>query len=137
MKAEPKLKLNNDKYYWTQRPDIQKVYTTKEVAELLGITEASVRGIVKNYDLDFSVVPTKSSRAACYSYDTVRQIKEYHEATVKRFEKIRLDKMKAMQDQSMSTEDMKRLHPLVTDERYFKLSYFPDVVPECFKECEE
>ena len=28
-------------------------------------------------------------------------------------------------------------HPLVTDPRFLKLSYFPDVVPACFEECEE
>ena len=126
MKKE-KLHLQKDKYLWTQRPDVQKVYTTKEVAQLLDVTEAVVRGIVKQHDLDFSVCSTKNSRAAFYSYDTVRQIKAYHDAIVQKQEKYRLDKIKAMQDQSISNEEMKALHPLVTDERFFKLSYFPDV----------
>ena len=28
-------------------------------------------------------------------------------------------------------------HPLVKDKRFLKLSFFPDVIPECFKECEK
>jgi hypothetical protein len=28
-------------------------------------------------------------------------------------------------------------HPLVTDPRCLKFSYWPDVVPDCFKECDE
>ena len=27
-------------------------------------------------------------------------------------------------------------HPLVKDKRFLSLSYFPNVIPDCFKECE-
>ena len=28
-------------------------------------------------------------------------------------------------------------HPLVTDKRWLKLNEWPDVIPDCFKECED
>ena len=28
-------------------------------------------------------------------------------------------------------------HPLVKDKRFLSLSYFPNVIPDCFKECEK
>jgi hypothetical protein len=45
--------------------------------------------------------------------------------------------MEKQQKPKLTLEEMKALHPLVKDERYFKTSYFPDTVPECFKENEE
>lgn len=34
----------------------------------------------------------------------------------------------------LTLEEMKKLHPLVRDEKFFKTSYFPEVMPDCFKE---
>lgn len=80
--------INKEKWLYTSRPDIQKVYTTKEVADLLDTSEAIVRGIVQYHNLDQKIVSTTSSRVAIYTYDTVRQIKEIHEARQKKNENV-------------------------------------------------
>ena len=131
-KAERPIKPRKE-WLYTSRPEVQKVYTTKEVAELLDVSEAIIRGIVQYHNLDQSIVSTKSSRVAIYSYDTVRQIKEIHEA---RLNKIKMSEQKRMLKEMQTDEDA-QLHPLVTDKRCLKLSYWPDIVPNCFKECEE
>lgn len=119
-----------DKWSYTSKPDIQKVYTTREVADLLNISDGMVRGIVNYHGLDQQIVITKNSRAAVYTYDTVRQIKEIHEAREK--------KMKVAEQQklikNMETDEEAALHPLVKDKRFLKLSYFPETVPNCFEE---
>ena len=42
--------------------------------------------------------------------------------------------LKESENEQCELEEMKRLHPLVTDERFFRTSYFPDITPNCFKE---
>lgn len=127
-KIEPK-----DKYLWTQRPEVQKVYTTKEVAELLDTSEAIVRGIVQYHHLDQSIVSTKSTRAAIYSYDTVRQIKEIHEARCKRIN-VNEQKRRLAELEEKEMTELEEQHPLVIDKRFLKLNYFPETVPSCFEE---
>ncbi len=119
-----------DKYLYTSKPDVQKVYTTKEVAYLLDTSEAIVRGIVQYHNLDQSIVSTTATRTAIYSYDTVRQIKEIHEARQK---KMKMCEQKRILE-SMETEEQEELHPLVKDKRFLKLSYFPEVVLNCFED---
>ena len=120
----------NEKWFYTSRPDIQKVYTTKEVADLLDTSEAIVRGIVQYHNLDQKIVPTTSSRVAVYTYDTVRQIKEIHEARQKRMKMSEQKKILA----NLETDEQEELHPLVKDKRFLKLNYFPETVPSCFEE---
>ena len=119
-----------DKWNWTSKPDVQKVYTTKEVADLLDISDGMVRGIVTYHNLDQTLVKTSHGRIAVYTYDTVRQIKEIHEARAKQMKMAEQQKLL----KSMEADEQAELHPLVTDKRFLKLSYFPEVVPNCFEE---
>ena len=36
--------------------------------------------------------------------------------------------------ESKTIEEIRAEHPLVKDEKFFKLSYFPEVTPNCFAE---
>jgi hypothetical protein len=73
-----------DKYFYTSKPDVQKVYTTEEVAELLEVSTAIVRSIVVYNNLDQKVLPTDKGRRAYYTYDTFRQIKAIHDNKLKK-----------------------------------------------------
>ena len=41
---------------------------------------------------------------------------------------------KKAEETEKETVDLEGLHPLVTDKRCLKLGYWPDVIPDCFKE---
>ena len=32
----------------------------------------------------------------------------------------------------LTLDEMKKLHPLVTEERFLNLNYWPDITPKCF-----
>ncbi|MBO7714184.1 MAG: hypothetical protein J6S85_11475 [Methanobrevibacter sp.] len=126
---ETKKITPRDQYLWTAKPDVQKVFTTSEVSEFLNITEATVRSIVKYHNLDFTIAKTSRARAAVYSYDTVRQIKEIHDTREKL---LRASEQRRILANMETDAEQEELHPLVTDKRFLKLSYFPETVPNCF-----
>jgi hypothetical protein len=66
-----------------------------------------------------------------YSYEAFKRIKEHREA--------RLSKKKQIFVNERTPEEIAALedHSLVTDKRCLDLNYWPDVVPVCFKECEQ
>ena len=39
-----------------------------------------------------------------------------------------------LEEKEKELEEMRKLHPLVKDFNYFRTSYFPDVIPDCFKD---
>lgn len=118
-----------------EKPDIQKVYTVQETADLLEASCDEVRKIISYRNIAHKVVATKQSRAILLDYDAVRLVKEYHDEKVrKRKEAARHaeNEKQKHEEETVGAED----HPLVTDKRFLKLSYFPDIVPDCFKELE-
>ena len=115
------------------KPEVQKIYTTNEIADILNISAARVRNLVNYYHIEHSIAPTGNSRAAYYSYDTMRQIKDIFESMQKKQDKERIKKQLAALN-CESEEELKNLHPLVTDPRCLKLSWWPDVIPNCFEE---
>jgi hypothetical protein len=127
-KIQPK-----DKYSIYLKPDVQKVYTVPEIAKYLECTELEVRNVADYYHIKKIIVPTAKSRAAVFNWDSVRQIKEQYEARQKRIRDRYLKTHFQKKEPDITEED----HTLVTDKRCLELNYWPDVVPECFKECEE
>ena len=71
-------------------------------------------------------------------YDAYRLVKDIHEEKEQRrkeaAERAVIKRQKAEEENGA---DDAEAHPLVKDKSFLKLSFFPDVVPECFKECEE
>lgn len=126
------MKKNN--FFLSQCPEVQKIYTTNEVAQLLNCTAATVRSIVYYHHLDYSVRPTSKTKESFYYYDTYRQIKEIHEkgrASYKAKQAIKKT------ETAYSLEEMQAAHPLVKDLRFFRLTYFPDTTPKCFLDLDE
>ena len=119
----------------TQKPDVQKLYTTTEIARLLNCPESQVRNIAAYYNIGFDKqINYKGARAHLYSYDSVRRIKERYEARLnKRKQKEITARLERTPQELAALQD----HSLVKDKRCLNLDYWPDVVPECFKECEE
>ena len=117
------------------KPQTQKIYTTDETAELLNISCDEVRRIVNYYKIEHKIISTKKSRVIILTYDAVRLVKErYEEKQRRREEAARMAELKKQKHEEEI--DGAEKHPLVKDKRFLSLSYFPDVVPDCFKECE-
>ena len=117
----------------TQRPEKQKVYTIQETADLLDTSCDEIRRIVNYYKVKHEIVTTKQSRAIVIDYDSFRLVKEIHEEKEKKKEQAKkAAQLKAQKPEEdvTSAED----HPLVKDKRCLKLSWWPDIVPNCFDE---
>ena len=118
--------------------DNEKMYTTTDLVEITGLTRAAILyrarllGFTKyckyvlkrtswgNYIKEYSFTESQVKTMGCDHY--LRSEKE-EEVT----EKTREEKL----------EDLKREHPLVTDERCFTLSWFPETIPSVLEEEEE
>ena len=121
--------MAHDITHYTQRPDVQKVYTTHEIADLLEISTTLVRNIASYYHIEYQIVQTGHSRAMMFTYDGVREIKARYEARLNK-KKQSLVKIERTPEENEKLED----HSLVTDKRYLSLNYWPDVIPNCFEE---
>lgn len=117
-----------------ERPEVQKIYTTEEIAMILDVSTARVRNIANYYHIEHTVLPTSNSRAAVYSYDAMRQIKECYETMKKKSDRLKLQQIAESIQKSNDQEASENEHPLVTDKRFLKLSYFPETTPSCFEE---
>ena len=114
-----------------EKPEVQRVYTTAEIAMYLNTSEYAIRNIANYYRIDKVISPTKNSRAAFYSYEAVRLIKSHFDAKKNKEKQKQIKAQVSKPD--LSLEELRKLHPLVKDDRFFNTSFFPDVTPECFK----
>ena len=115
----------------------EKTYTTTDLMEITGLTRAGVLrrarsfGFTKyckyvlkrtswgNYIKEFSFTESQVKAMGC-DHDLRSEIVEVVEKTNE--EKL---------------EELKKEHPLVTDEKCFTLSWFPETIPSVLKEEEE
>ena len=116
----------------------EKTYTTTDLMEITGLTRAGVLrrarpfGFTKyckyvlkrtswgNYIKEFSFTESQVKAMGCDHYLRSEKEEEAAEKTVK--EKL---------------EELKKEHPLVTDEKCFTLSWFPKTVPSVLEDDEE
>lgn len=142
MKNDRKVTAKN--YYINQlgktAPVEERIFTVNEIANICGCSTNNILVIEKKIGCNYiRHKPTHSGGSFCdITYSDYLKIKAYCEERKRIKESYRLAKEKKIQEkirkEESSLEEMKRLHPLVTDERFFKLEFFPDIVPICFKE---
>lgn len=106
-------------------PEQQRYFTTKEVAEMAGISHYHVYFFCKKLGIDYEVKPTSNSRAAYFSWLNAQKIIDVasHKKTISKAKK-----------ELIVTDEEQNAHPLVTDPRWLKLNEWPEVVPSCFEE---
>ena len=104
-----------------------RVFTTTDVANSLGISNDKVVYIA--YRLDVGITESKGGLHKVYNHAEYVRIKNYY-LTHKQETNVGVKSEKP----KMSLEEMKKLHPLVTDERCFKLSWFPETKPNCMED---
>ena len=116
----------------------EKMYTTTELVEITGMTRAAVliRARQFGYTKYCKYVLKRTSRGNCikeFSF-TESQVKAMgcdHYFHSEKKEKV------AEKTKEENLEKLKKEHPLVTDERCFTLSWFPETTPSVLSEEEE
>ena len=100
----------------------EKTYTTTDLMEITGLSRAAVlkRTSWGNYIKEFSFTESQVKAMGC-DHDL------RNEKKVVVVEKTNEEKL----------EELKKEHPLVTDEKCFTLSWFPETIPSVLKEEEE
>lgn len=129
--------MASDVTHYTQRPDVQKVYTTQEIADILDTTMNDIGRMVCYYKIPHEIIKTKRSRQIILDYDAYRRVKDLFEEKIRKREEAAKRAEIRKQIAEKETTEAAELHPLVTNKDFLKLSVWPDVVPDCFKECEE
>ena len=119
-----------DAYTTMQRPEEQKTFTVTDIQMITGASPDTIRSIAEQCNIESKV--NKQRHTLVYDYTSMKQIVAVYQKLAGVTEIKKLNTVK----ETKSIEQLRAEHPLVTDDNFFKLSYFPDVVPKCFSECE-
>lgn len=114
------------------RPDVQKTYTVQEIADMFNVTADTVRNISNRMNLPHEYITKNRARLAVYPYEVVKIFCEYFEAREKKRKLAEERKITVVVNDE--TPETIKDHPLVTDRRCLNINWWPDVVPDCFKE---
>ena len=105
-------------------------YTTKQLAELLGTSSSCISNIAIRYNIPKKVLIAEKARVAYFSKDSLEKFRNILDEMQDKRAKWEQKRTEA----TAALEEAETLHPLVTDKRCLNLNWWPDVVPECFKE---
>ena len=120
-----------EKFNYTQRPENSRLFLAAEMANALEVTLPTFYALMKKLDLDNELVKDARGRMVLvFSHDALARCREELERR-ENAENAKRETVRA------ELEAAQAEHPLVTDPRCLKFSYWPDVVPACFKECDE
>lgn len=99
------------------------LYTKTDIAEKLSVSYSRVVKTVNDLNMKGQKAEGRSYNHQLYTKEQVEQIRQAL---------ITVEDTKA--PVQTSAEELKALHPLVTDERFLKDGFFPNVIPNCFEE---
>lgn len=105
-------------------------YTTKQLAELLGTSSSCISNIAIRYNIPKKVLIAEKARVAYFSKESLEKFRNILDEMQDKRAKWKQKKAEA----TAALEEAEALHPLVIDKRCLNLNWWPDVVPECFKE---
>ena len=111
---------------------LERRYTTKEIAQQSGYCEETVRNLCRHLGFT-SEIESKNSRQPTWSYIAYKAVMNWK----KKQDEKRASFAPVKKEEQLSIEELRKLHPLVKDDRFFKTSFFPDVTPKCFEELED
>lgn len=112
----------------------EKTYTTTELMEITGLTRAGVLRRARPFRF------TKYCKYVLKRTSWGNYIKEFSftESQVKQMgcdHDLRSEIVEKTNEEKL--EELKKEHPLVTDEKYFTLSWFPKTIPSVLEEEED
>lgn len=115
-------------------PDENRVFTTGEIAAACGVCNQTARNVLIRLGFDSTTKNVTNGRKAFWTYDAYKAAKDFIENHVEKRLENKKKKIADVESDSKTLEQLKREHPLVTDERCFNLNWWPDTVPVCFVE---
>ena len=123
--------MSREKWDYTQRPENERKFLASDMANALEVTLPTFYSLMKKLDLDCQYKrDARGRKVLVFSHEALKRCAE----ELARREAA--DRAKRETEQAATDAELAE-HPLVTDPRFLKLSYFPDVTPACFEECEE
>lgn len=121
---------NNKKWEYTQKPANERKFLASEMATALEITMPAFYALMKKLNLDYELeVNHYGHKVFVFSHKELARCREELERRENKAREI-------AQEQQAELEAQQAEHPLVTDPRFLKLSYFPNIIPACFEEAE-
>lgn len=101
--------------------EIEQLYSPKDISDMTGLTRPYICSIARVLGIKPIEKTRLSFRKVYYSEDQVKKIIDYINT-------------KGIKKETSAEEEQ---NPLVTDKRFYNLSYFPDMIPECLKNLED
>lgn len=109
-----------------------RMFTVSDIQRICGASPNVIRGIAERANIE-SFVSAERRNKIVFDFQSMKQIVEIYRHISTSDDIASRNKNKT---EPKTIEELRAEHPLVKDDRFFKLSFFPDVVPNCFKECE-
>lgn len=117
-----------DIYSYTQIPNESKMFTVSDIQRICGASPSIIRGIAERAGVE-SFVKKDGRGTVVFDFRSMKQIV----AIYKNYSRVDEIIAKNQSKVEKTIEQLRAEHPLVKDDRFFKLSYFPDVTPKCFE----
>ena len=122
--------MSREKWDYTQRPENERKFLASDMANALEVTLPTFYSLMKKLDLDCQYKrDARGRKVLVFSHEALKRCAE----ELARREAA--DRAKRETEQAATDAELAE-HPLVTDPRCLKLSYWPDVTPACFSEVE-
>lgn len=106
-----------------------------ELEQLLEVKRGEIFALEKELDLD--PIECKLGSVLTFRFDETddEKIIQYFKNKQKK-EEAEIKRKRAEKEKIIAAKikELKKQYPLVTDERCFKLNWWPDTVPSCFQE---
>jgi len=107
-------------------------WQTKDIAKMFGISTTNALNIAYRKGIKLTMIKTPKGVQAQWDYNAYCQIKAYREWYLNHKKEL-AEKKKAEEIKEtccqQSLEELRKAHPLVTDDRFFKPTYWPDTIP--------
>lgn len=117
-------------YSYTQTPDESKMFTVSDIQKICGASPNIVRGIAERAGIE-SYISKERRNVVVYDFRAMKQIVAIYK-NYKRVDEVRRSNKSKTEPKTI--EELRAEHPLVKDDRFFKLTFFPDITPKCFSD---
>ena len=122
------MQTKNNRYSAHDIPEKQRYFTTREICEITGKSDNTVRKVARLLGIDYEIRPVGNQRNAYFSWLQKQKFVEY-------FKQHKSEKK--IKEELVTSDESQKDHPLVKDVRCLQFSYWPDTVPNCFKDLDK
>ena len=118
-----------DIYDYTQKPEEQRTFTVTDIQRITGSSPSVIRSIAERAGIE-GFVNKDRHNVVVYDFKSMKQIVAIYRNYMRIDDVVKINKRRASEPKTI--EQLRKEHPLVKDDKFFKLTYFPDIVPKCF-----